>query len=70
MSSATVTAIAIGIAIGVCACSDIWVLRKSAPADAAPASVSETARREHAEKFFGGDPERNLRGGQEMRPRW
>lgn len=25
---------------------------------------------ERREKFFGGDPERNVRGGQEMKPRW
>ncbi|MDK1389654.1 entry exclusion protein TrbK [Sinorhizobium sp. 8-89] len=32
--------------------------------------ASDHARREHREKFFGGDPERNIRGGQELKPRW
>ncbi|EJT00846.1 entry exclusion protein TrbK [Rhizobium sp. CCGE 510] len=31
---------------------------------------SDEAQREHREKFFSGDPERNVRGGQEMKPRW
>ncbi|WP_156615698.1 entry exclusion protein TrbK [Agrobacterium vitis] len=26
--------------------------------------------REHREKFFDGDPERDVRGGQELKPRW
>ncbi len=37
---------------------------------AATQPASETKRREHREKFFGGDPDRNVRGGQEMKPRW
>lgn len=32
--------------------------------------ASDTERREHREKFFSGDPERDIRGGQEMKPRW
>ncbi|WP_064697354.1 entry exclusion protein TrbK [Rhizobium aegyptiacum] len=32
--------------------------------------TSDAARREHREKFFSGDPARNIRGGQEMKPRW
>lgn len=32
--------------------------------------ASETERREHREKFFSGDPDRDIRGGQEMKPRW
>jgi Ti type entry exclusion protein TrbK len=35
-----------------------------------PNTASEAERREHVEKFFGGDPNRDIRGGQEMRPRW
>jgi Ti type entry exclusion protein TrbK len=31
---------------------------------------SDDAQREHREKFFNGDPERDVRGGQEMKPRW
>lgn len=37
---------------------------------AATQPASETERGEHREKFFGGDPDRNVRGGQEMKPRW
>ncbi|RWO44208.1 MAG: entry exclusion protein TrbK [Mesorhizobium sp.] len=36
--------------------------------DAAPGA--DAARREHRERFFSGDPDRDVRGGQEMKPRW
>lgn len=32
--------------------------------------ASEAECREHREKFFSGDPDRDIRGGQEMKPRW
>lgn len=35
-----------------------------------PTVTSEDERRERAEKFFGGDTNRDIRSGQEMRPRW
>ncbi|MFG1465868.1 entry exclusion protein TrbK [Xanthobacter sp. DSM 24535] len=62
------------IAIG--ASVTIWIAARpaSAPAsaDAAPAIVtsSDSQRRERAEKFLGGNPNIDVRGGQEMRPRW
>lgn len=37
---------------------------------AATRPASETERREHREKFFSGDPDHDVRGGQEMKPRW
>ncbi|WP_434730477.1 entry exclusion protein TrbK [Rhizobium binae] len=37
---------------------------------AATRPASEAERREHREKFFSGDPGRDVRGGQEMKPRW
>lgn len=37
-------------------------------ASAQPASAAD--RLEHREKFFGGDATRDIRGGQEMKPRW
>lgn len=70
MNSSMLIGMTIGIAISVCAGSAIWMLQQPAPLDQAPASISDKARRERAEKFFGGDPDRNVRGGQEMRPRW
>lgn len=54
----------------------IWNVVQPRPAPvsesgaAAARPASETERREHREKFFSGDPERNVRGGQEMKPRW
>ncbi|WP_180575526.1 entry exclusion protein TrbK [Agrobacterium vitis] len=38
--------------------------------EASSATSSDAARREHREKFFGGDTDRDIRGGQEMKPRW
>lgn len=34
------------------------------------ATPSDTEKRRRAERFFGGDPDRDVRGGQEMKPRW
>ena len=36
---------------------------------ASPEARSEADRRAHREKFFGGNAERDIRGGQEMKPR-
>ncbi|MDA5241563.1 entry exclusion protein TrbK [Agrobacterium tumefaciens] len=53
-----------------------WIVIQPRPAPvsgsgaAATHPVSETERREHREKFFSGDPDRDIRGGQEMKPRW
>jgi type IV secretion system protein TrbK len=33
-------------------------------------AISDADRREHREKFFDGDSNRDIRGGQEMKPRW
>lgn len=55
----------------------VWLL--SAPSRPSTASqpssqivtpLSDSAQREHRERFFGGDPERDVRGGQEVKPRW
>ncbi|GAA2830624.1 entry exclusion protein TrbK [Aminobacter aminovorans] len=70
MNSTVVVGMAIGIAISVCAGSAIWMLHQPIPAKEAPAASLENARRERAENFFGAGPDRNVRGGQEMRPRW
>ncbi|MBM7327368.1 entry exclusion protein TrbK [Agrobacterium sp. S2] len=37
---------------------------------AARRPASETEVRDYREKFFSGDPDRDARGGQEMKPRW
>jgi len=33
-------------------------------------SSSDEEQRRHREQFFGGNSERDIRGGQEMKPRW
>lgn len=53
-----------------------WNVVQSRPAPvsgsgaAATQPASDTERREQREKFFSGDPDRDVRGGQEMKPRW
>ncbi|WP_284739513.1 entry exclusion protein TrbK [Rhizobium sp. CG5] len=37
---------------------------------AAKQSASEAEQQQHRERFFGGDTERDIRSGQEMKPRW
>ena len=42
----------------------------SGTGDASPQTVYDADRRAHRENFFGGNAERDIRGGQEMKPRW
>ncbi|NSZ09676.1 entry exclusion protein TrbK [Agrobacterium tumefaciens] len=37
---------------------------------AATRPASDVEKRQHREQFFGGDTTRDIRGGQEMKPRW
>lgn len=37
---------------------------------AATGPASDEEKRRHREQFFGGDTTRDIRGGQEMKPRW
>lgn len=50
----------------------LWVLVQPRAETEAPAatSTSEAERNAHRERFFGGDPDRDVRSGQEMKPRW
>nr|WP_223215682.1 entry exclusion protein TrbK [Agrobacterium deltaense] len=53
-----------------------WIMVQPRPAPvsgsgaAATQPASEPERREYREKFFSGDLDRDIRGGQEMKPRW
>lgn len=62
------------VALSVCVIAWNMVQPRPAPVSgsgaAATQPASETERRTHREKFFSGDPERDIRGGQEMKPRW
>jgi len=42
----------------------------SASGTAAMNSSSNDEQRRHREQFFGGNSDRDIRGGQEMKPRW
>ncbi|MDI6029334.1 entry exclusion protein TrbK [Corticibacterium sp. UT-5YL-CI-8] len=50
----------------------VWVTVRPDATTETPAGTSGfgAAQREHRERFFGGDPDRDVRGGQEMKPRW
>ncbi|MGO8253573.1 entry exclusion protein TrbK [Rhizobium ruizarguesonis] len=52
-----------------------WIVQpplapQSDAGEASPQAASDADRRAHREKFFGGDTTRDIRGGQEMKPRW
>lgn len=42
----------------------------SGAGEVSPQAASDADRRAHREKFFGGDANHDIRGGQEMKPRW
>jgi len=42
----------------------------SGAGEASTQAASAADRLKHREKFFGGDATRDIRGGQEMKPRW
>ncbi|NTF97817.1 entry exclusion protein TrbK [Rhizobium rhizogenes] len=48
-----------------------WIQSPPVPmSEASPQSASDADRRAHREKFFGGNAERDIGSGQEMKPRW
>lgn len=53
-----------------------WVVNQPEPTSmsgsgaAATGPTSDAEKRRHREQFFGGDTTRDIRGGQEMKPRW
>ncbi|WP_421425342.1 entry exclusion protein TrbK [Agrobacterium rosae] len=52
-----------------------WIVQPPAAAlsgtgEASPQATSDPNRGAQREKFFGGNAERDIRGGQEMKPRW
>jgi Ti type entry exclusion protein TrbK len=64
---------AVGLVVG--AATAIFVSLRSGneepPSEARPAATSSGAEsRRRAEQFFGGDSNRDVRGGQEIKPRW
>ena len=51
----------------------VWIVTDARTTPASPPTAPYAKDSDHhsrAEKFFGGDPDRNVRGGQEMKPRW
>ena len=71
MSRATIIVVVVG-AVSLSAAA-VWLVlpRGAAPVVTGPAPAADDAqRRQRAEEFFGGDADRDIRGGQEMKPRW
>lgn len=54
----------------------VWVLKdagisaRESTSRSTPPQAQGPDHQSRAEKFFGGDPDRNVRSGQEMKPRW
>ena len=71
MSRATIIVLVVGIVF--LSAAAFWVVlpRRAVPVTTEPSPAADDAqRRQRAENFFGGDPDRDVRGGQEMKPRW
>ncbi|MBO9101923.1 MULTISPECIES: entry exclusion protein TrbK [unclassified Rhizobium] len=59
------------VSIATLAAGVTWIVVQPGPHPVSGAGeASDAARREHREKFFGGDTDSDIRGGQEMKPRW
>ncbi|WP_306892080.1 entry exclusion protein TrbK [Ancylobacter amanitiformis] len=76
MSSRLVVILLLAGALGLCATLALQMVGQSstepaaATAEPPPPPASNAARRDHLERFFGGDPNKDVRGGQEMKPQW
>ena len=66
--------VAIGSAAGVSVITWLVVQPQTTPISgsgtAAINSASDEEKRRYSEQFFGGNSDRDIRGGQEMKPRW
>lgn len=75
MSPRLITILAV---VGITACglgAARWIVQPppaslSGAGEAVLKAASDAGRREHREKFFGGDSDRDIRSGQEMKPQW
>lgn len=69
MSRAIVMALSAGaLVVVVLAITWFVVAPDSEPTASTPAATENRRRKAH--DFLGGDPDRDIRGGQEMKPRW
>ncbi len=72
MSTRILIALALASIVAIGAGMAFWMVTQSDTSTNIPAggSASNSERLENRENFFSGDPERDVRGGQEMKPRW
>jgi len=71
VSRATIIVLVVGVVS--LSAATLWMLfpRGAMPVATEPAPTpEEPERRQRAKGFFGGDPDRDVRGGQDMKPRW
>ncbi|WP_245453615.1 entry exclusion protein TrbK [Aminobacter sp. MSH1] len=69
MSRAVVMALSAGaLVVVVLTIASFVVTPDSEPAASTPAATENHRQKPH--DFLGGDPDRDVRGGQEMKPRW
>ncbi|MDR6101749.1 Ti type entry exclusion protein TrbK [Agrobacterium larrymoorei] len=66
--------VAVVSAVGACVITWIIVQPQATPTSgsgtAAINSSADEEQRRHRDQFFGGNSDRDIRGGQEMKPRW
>lgn len=69
MSRALAMAMIAGV-LAIAALTVFWVVLAPVGTIATSTPPSTEDSRKQAHDFLGGDPDRDVRGGQEMRPRW
>ena len=69
MSRALVMAMIAGV-LTIAALTVFWIVAAPVTTPAASNNPSTEDRRKQTHNFLGGDPDRDVRGGQEMKPRW
>ncbi|UZX45614.1 entry exclusion protein TrbK (plasmid) [Agrobacterium sp. 13-2099-1-2] len=72
MSPRILIALAVAGLVAIAGGTILWVVVQPDAAIETPTGTSGSgeARREQRDRFFGGDPDRDVRGGQEMKPQW
>lgn len=73
MSRSVIIILLAGGAMCISAGAVAWLVTRSDPEPteaAVPVSPDDIDQRQRAQDFLGGDPDRPVRGGQEMKPRW
>lgn len=65
-----IIAVSAGVVIFIIVQTDPTAVSGAQAQDTSTKPASDARRHDYREKLFSGDPDRNIRGGQEMKPRW